>query len=621
MGRCVLSAVVGLSHILFLSLCGCLVEGQRVFDVTPSTTSGEISGNITAVSLLEALTVRVHHGVYNIQQTSAILTTRGSQITVQAIDGTVSLDCSRASIEEKRSLLPLVVPVPDQFALIGDSITTLVGCPLVFLNASGSLTLDGVHVFNASVVSVEDPALPGGPITDTVAAVAVVRQPDAVIPPTPPPVSVTRCLFYQNSLTPLLISAPGSCVNVSGSNFSSNRVVVDSDYSSLLNATGTSMASGGLALKVIPHVNGCPGGEDVTVNLCNFESNSLAIPEPDTIWSEQNDWVLSNLNGGLGACGGALYFQLPNALVNVANVLGTNLTFEGNMADDESHRGGARQDSHGGSACVQYLTGNDSHRVTFEAVQFRKSRAYRAGAMLVSFEDNCRNSKLMLLGESGFEANLAQQSENRTQDSEARGGAIGIHFGPSTENNSMIIRETRFSENVATEGGAVYVAYYPGEAINHAHFRNCTFADNQAVAGAAVYVWSGHTVGTTIAPLRGGNGAEIVQYKKATLFESCQFVQNTAYMSGGVYAAYTHLMFRGEVLFANNTNSALSLTNSFAYIEYGTHVTFFRNIGGIGGAVYLSTGQVIVYNHTTLDFVENMAQSTGGGIHADMHTR
>ena len=100
------------------------------------------------------------------------------------------------------------------------------------------------------------------------------------------------------------------------------------------------------------------------------------------------------------------------------------------------------------------------------------------------------------------------------------------------------------------------------------------------------------------------------------------FMNNIARQNGGAVAIYDGMITIGAescVIFKYNHaayGGALSLQNLIAHVNT-SGIEFYDNRASAGGAIYFTYGSIIINTNTTLKFITNSAQVSGGAIYIE----
>ena len=209
------------------------------------------------------------------------------------------------------------------------------------------------------------------------------------------------------------------------------------------------------------------------------------------------------------------------------------------------------------------------------------------------------------------------------------GGGIDIGFVLLPENstqfvnNFMFFQGCNFINNWANlyGGGAGIFAIHSmsyDQTKNYIQFEECLWENNSALAGSAVDITP-----AVKQILSAGN-------YPIPLFINCNFLSNfirskvanlgsDVEMStsgvGAMLITRFSIIFQQETNFTSNTGGALFLSSGRVNIFNGSSIRFYNNSGKKGGAISMTTFSVILINdNSLLSFVDNIATLQGGGL-------
>ena len=198
---------------------------------------------------------------------------------------------------------------------------------------------------------------------------------------------------------------------------------------------------------------------------------------------------------------------------------------------------------------------------------------------------------------------------------------VGYHVDHKRhpQNNTIIFKSCSFEKNSAIMGGGVAIFSGVSNLPNSLFFRQCNWTENVAEVGSALrissVVWKAfeYDIDTNIE------------------FTDCRFVSNhlqtnihniklnKSYKKGGgaFFAVGYHILFRGDVLFRDNTGSAMHLISTKIEFCSGSNIYFTSNSQALyGGAIYMLGFASIVLNHdVNATFSNNTAVVAGGAIY------
>ena len=244
---------------------------------------------------------------------------------------------------------------------------------------------------------------------------------------------------------------------------------------------------------------------------------------------------------------------------------------------------------------------------------FQRNSAIWGGGLYIAFQDSPKNNTV-ILNNSTFENNVCYKHGG--------GGAdVGYLFFDDDlpQNNSIIFQHCNFTNNTAKFGGGVelYSTQAKENCSNTIVFLNCIWKQNKARYGSAVdvsNVWN--TLSTGFLPV--------------PVFENCTFVSNWVIDKHVISKDYTRskigigallavgykIQFRRVLHFQSNNGSAMYMISSIIEFTDGANVSFINNSGENGGAIALIGFSAIHVNDNSLvKFVNNSAIHWGGAVY------
>lgn len=247
------------------------------------------------------------------------------------------------------------------------------------------------------------------------------------------------------------------------------------------------------------------------------------------------------------------------------------------------------------------------------------------GGLLVAFMNEARSCRAVV-EETIFDGNEA-----------TFGG--GLFYGSTqfSQDNKMEVRQCSLVKNRASQaGGGVSVGV--SGAISGAEFRvtHCVISDNWSRRGGGLNVFLMNYLVTITQSLiqfnnvtfdgNSGRASAAVRLDTALpvgypINAIPEFIDCTIQHHCATYATYTspftsqrvNAKFTGRNIFVENHGAG-----ALEYLQGRVHVNgsleFIRNSGSHGGAVLLSSSQIILYPGSKLSFVKNYASGVGGAI-------
>ena len=197
--------------------------------------------------------------------------------------------------------------------------------------------------------------------------------------------------------------------------------------------------------------------------------------------------------------------------------------------------------------------------------------------------------------------------ENVDYNTDLRGRDTTIDFVNST-----------FQDNVITTRSSsllVYSNYYlPVRDVNDAvsvHVKNCLFTRNLAFVGSAMVIYEYKLSGLNIGLQVFIEDTDFVDNGIVTI--DTDAVITVSQSAGIVDIRHTNVTFYGNCSFVGNGGTALRAEASLVGIS--GNVTFLRNTGVNGGALYLVEYSYLIMNrNSSIYFIDNEARIGGGAI-------
>ncbi|XP_029206741.2 uncharacterized protein LOC114970464 [Acropora millepora] len=264
-----------------------------------------------------------------------------------------------------------------------------------------------------------------------------------------------------------------------------------------------------------------------------------------------------------------------------------------------------------GGGLAVYFTGNASGCIVkIETCYFYRNRAMWCGGLQVEILDNSHENSLQLQNTT-FEKNYAFLGG---------GGAELVHVPDKFKYlrlNQFKVMNCTFIDNTATWGGGILLYGRTILRKFHKHilfrFINCRWLRNVGTIGAAVEIILRNDNANLIGP-------EVpfhVCFENDTLFHGNRVAKTEVYPTigeGSVYSVEASLIFRGNALFTNNSQSALVLDG--ATIELHDKLDFINNSGLRGGAMAMYGRSRVIFNkNSILNFEKNKCDYKGGALY------
>ena len=302
-----------------------------------------------------------------------------------------------------------------------------------------------------------------------------------------------------------------------------------------------------------------------------------------------------------------------------------------NVDQSSTVRDGGYSIGGGGGFTVYFAQQQYSVEVNVGSSLFQNNTArYGAGVTIGLFTEvvNTRMSfNNCTVKRNGFSAdNLLLKSSFTTS---AAGVAIGNDLShPASlelssivnhlKNVSFTFHDTFFIENGAISGGGAYVystflsPVTDNSDVTYIYFNNCTFDSNVANTGSALAVLefklNGLFPGVQVI-------ASDITVRGSRHISSNEFTITESSNGAAVYIGAANFTVQGESIFDSNLVTAL--VGSSALLGLNGNVTFIKNTGVFGGAIYISSMSHIVLSlNSSTRFIQNVGRVSGGAIYS-----
>ena len=282
---------------------------------------------------------------------------------------------------------------------------------------------------------------------------------------------------------------------------------------------------------------------------------------------------------------------------------------------------GNLQFGRGGGLSVFFKGKAVNNRIEIDGCNFTENYALWGGGFHSDIVDHSSNN-VLLITKSKFTDNrchVYHTVEKGYFSVSTGGGAIRIallfsNTQATVKSNVIEINQCRFSFNSAYYGGGVSCTITKESnqtvASNRLAFTDCEWNNNKARTGSAIDL-AAHPFPVGVAPV--------------IHFKNCTFLNNSNHYSkgtdkpvgiGALYSDNIPVDFEGTCTFMNNKGTALAGSASFFSFKNDSITTFDKNNGSNGGAMaLLGNTYLILYQNTTIWFVNNRAASKGGAIY------
>lgn len=248
----------------------------------------------------------------------------------------------------------------------------------------------------------------------------------------------------------------------------------------------------------------------------------------------------------------------------------------------------------GGGLLVAFMKEARSCRAVVEETTFDRNEATFGGGLFYGSTHFSQDNK-MEVRRCSFVKNRASQA----------GGGVSVSVSGAISGAEFRVTHCVISDNWSRRGGGLNVFlmnYLVSITQSLIQFNNVTFDGNSGRASAAVRLDSALPVGYSI--------NAIPEFIDCTIQHHCATYNTytSPFTSQRVNAKFT-----GRNIFVENHGAG-----ALEYLQGRIHVNgsleFIRNSGSHGGAVLLSSSQIILYPGSKLSFVKNYASGVGGAI-------
>ena len=325
-----------------------------------------------------------------------------------------------------------------------------------------------------------------------------------------------------------------------------------------------------------------------------------------------NNCTFSGASDSKSKASRGLYIEYFNESDSACKVTIQNCTFSGNNNTDDQKPIGE-----GGALHLLFNRTSKSINITIEHCHFIDNMASIAGgAIAIKFYESSSNNHVQLR-HCFISGNLA----------EAEGGGLKLAFNSmEVVNNSVIVDNVRFYDNIAKFGGGVAVkSIQTNGLLNKVLFSSCTWYSNGAVyAGSAAVFY----------PIFTAEDKEDIVYGRYIIpkFENVSFHENRIKFSsamteshasgkGTLFSDSIPINMSGNIEFSGNNGSAIFISSAHINILNDSNITLTSNIGVQGGGLALMHGShLTMYEDTRITFERNVALDSGGAVFSDLRS-
>ena len=271
----------------------------------------------------------------------------------------------------------------------------------------------------------------------------------------------------------------------------------------------------------------------------------------------------------------------------------------------------------GGGLSIVFKGTASDNVITVDKCGLSNNAALWGGGVFIEFEDDSKNNTVIFTNTDLIHNRVINEAHAPTNGTGGGGARVDfLFFNKSLEGfhgNNVTFNGCHFYGNSANHGGGLSLLTTPEQDVvsptNTLTLNKCTFDKNIGSIGAAMDLSSWHSIKT-------GLPASIV-------LDSCTFSNNGLLNTdGGVYADSVPATFNDNVLFVNNSGSALSVFGTGVTFTEGCQAQFRNNKGWSGGAIsLLGNAYISIHPGVNFTFFKNSAFVEGGAIYALLTSR
>ena len=333
----------------------------------------------------------------------------------------------------------------------------------------------------------------------------------------------------------------------------------------------------------------------VEITKCTFQGNGQdRTSGGNGIYIETNDIGNTTAEYNISHC---------RFILNIANT-----------GKDKRIKGFSRFDK-GGGMCTN-IRGSKGIKLNISNSLFKGNEAVAyGGGMLNTFHGGARYNSIIVVN-SSFIQNKGKFG----------GGAYSGYLHtriPKLQfplNCSHIFISSHFMNNSADFGGgnSIFSTKSSIEDEAEVSFKNCTWKYNIGQYGSAIVIlpnaWNLYGRGFLPKPQLVNCTIESNYVQNSIFNETGNFTQ---YSKGGgaLYCSSHTLLFRNVTSFVKNNGSALYLDTCLVTFDKYSQISFIKNTGYQGGAIYQLSSILYVSDNCRVYFNSNSAYDKGGGIY------
>ena len=269
----------------------------------------------------------------------------------------------------------------------------------------------------------------------------------------------------------------------------------------------------------------------------------------------------------------------------------------------------------GGGLSIVFKGNALSNVVKVESCTLANNVALWGGGVFVEFEDDSKNNSVMFNNTNFWFNHVVNGSP--TNGTGGGGARVDfLYFNESLKGfhgNIVTFDTCQFFNNSANHGGGLSLLTTPEQQVlsptDKLRLVNCGFTRNVASLGAALDLSTWHSI-------KKGLPATV------EITDSNFFYNGLLNTDGAVYADCVPANFYGNILFENNSGTALSVFGTGVQFTNSCQAQFLNNQGWNGGAIaLLGNAYMGIDPGVNFTFYNNSAFVEGGAIYALLTSR
>ncbi len=253
--------------------------------------------------------------------------------------------------------------------------------------------------------------------------------------------------------------------------------------------------------------------------------------------------------------------------------------------------------------------------VVVKESMFNTNHGTRGGGALISLFTGVRNTHVIFDGCHFEKSAVAFFNDIRLPQ------AIAYTPYPPNRNTTISILNSNFTNNVAQGLNSTLILfsnYY--SAVNHIsevvhiYIDKCNFKENRAFVGSAMIIYERKFNGLDVGMQVSIKDTDFINNEIINADQDA--IVTISQSAGTIDIRNVNLTFSGNCSFINNLGTGIRAESSV--IGVNGSVTFLRNIGIYGGALYLVEYSYLIMNsNSSVYFIENEARIEGGAVYVN----